>query len=78
MSNGQHDNVYEAARLLRLALNARETVARSGDYQQLLQRFHTDPEFRDTAHQIARGLDLQIIELARDIGLAIVNIQVRS
>ena len=52
MSNGQHDNVYEAARLLRLALNARETVARSGDYQQLLQRFHTDPEFRDTAHQI--------------------------
>ena len=74
MTSEQNGGIYEAARLLRLALNARETVARSADYQQLLQRFHTDPEFRETAQQIARGLDLQIIELARDVGLAVVNI----
>jgi hypothetical protein len=74
MNSDQGNHIYEAARLLRLALNPRETAARSSEYQQLLQRYHTDPEFRDTAGQIAHGLDLQIFELARDIGLAIVNI----
>ncbi|HRE04630.1 MAG TPA: hypothetical protein PKX00_03410 [Opitutaceae bacterium] len=40
----------------------------------MLQRFHTDPEFRETVRLIARGLDLQVFELARDVGLAVVNI----
>lgn len=70
----QGNEIYEASRLLRIALNPRETAARSSEYQQLLQRYHTDPEFREIAGQIARGLDLQIFELARDIGLAIVNV----
>jgi len=74
MNSELSSTISEASRLLRLALNARETVARSGDYQQLLQRFHTDPEFRETTRLIARGLDLQVIELARDVGLAVVNI----
>lgn len=66
--------LFEAARLVRIALNPRETPARNSEYQQLLARFHTDPEFRDVARQIARGLDLQIYELAREFGLAIVNV----
>jgi len=74
MNSEQGNDIYEASRLLRLALNPRETAARSSEYQQLLQRYHTDPEFRETAGQIARGLDLQIFELARDIGLAVVNV----
>ena len=74
MNSEQSGTISEAARLVRLALNARETVARSIDYQQLLQRFHTDPEFRETVRLIARGLDLQVFELARDVGLAVVNI----
>ena len=74
MNSDLGNDIYEAARLLRVALNPRETAARSSEYQQLLQRYHTDPEFRETAGQIARGLDLQIFELARDTGLAVVNI----
>lgn len=74
MNAEQGNEIYEASRLLRLALNPRETAARSSEYQQLLQRYHTDPEFRETAGQIARGLDLQLFELARDIGLAVVNV----
>lgn len=74
MTNDQTNALFEAARLVRLAINARETVARNREYQQLLQRFHTDPEFRDLARTVARGLDLQIFELARDIGLAVVNV----
>ncbi len=74
MNSDQGNDIYEASRLLRLAINPRDTAARSSEYQQLLQRYHTDPEFRETAGQIARGLDLQIFELARDIGLAVVNV----
>ncbi len=74
MNSEQSSTISEAARLVRLALNARETVARNIDYQQLLQRFHTDPEFRETVRLIARGLDLQVFELAHDVGLAVVNI----
>ena len=74
MTSDQGNAIHEASRLLRIALNPRETAARSAEYQQLLQRFHTDPEFRDTTRQIARGLDLQIFELARELGLAVVNV----
>ncbi len=66
--------LFEAARLIRIALNPRETPARNAEYQQLLARFHTDAEFREVARSIGRGLDLQIYELAREFGLAMVNI----
>lgn len=74
MTSEQQSMVYEASRLVRIAMNARETAARNSEYQLLLQRYHTDPEFREAAGVIARGLNLQVIELARDVGLAIVNI----
>jgi hypothetical protein len=74
MTSEQSTTIFEASRLLRFALNTRTTVARSIDYQQLLNRYHTDPDMRDAMNTIARGLDLQVFELARDVGLSVVNI----
>lgn len=74
MTSEQYNCVQDAAHLLRIALNPRETVARSAQYQQLLQRFHADAEFRETTRVIAHGLDLQVFELPRDVGIAVVNI----
>lgn len=74
MTNEQSGLLSEAAKLIRIALNPRETPARNAEYQQLVQRFHTDPEFRDVTRHIAHGLDLQVYELARELGLAVVNV----
>jgi hypothetical protein len=73
MTSEQLTLVLEGSRLVRLALNPRETVARNADYQQLIQRYHSEPEFRDITRNIASGLELEVVELAREVGLTVVN-----
>jgi len=74
MSLENRTTINEAAKLIRLAMNPRETVARSSEYQLLLQAYHRDADFREAVDLIANGLNLQVIELARDVGLTVVNI----